>query len=58
MYRLNQNQDIIELLLKLNDDKQEYPVILFSTRRTTFLNMIRRYTRYVGALVMRTPVVQ
>lgn len=58
MYRLNQNQDIIELLLKLNEDKQEYPVILFSARRTNFLNMIRRYTRYVGALVMRTPVVQ
>jgi hypothetical protein len=48
MYRLNHNQDIIELLLKLKDFEEEYPVRLISVRRASFLALV---ARYVGSLV-------
>jgi hypothetical protein len=48
MYRLNRNQDVIELLLKLKDFEQEYPVRLLSVRRASFIALV---ARYVGALV-------
>ena len=48
MYRLNHNQDIIELLLKLKAFEQEYPGNLLSVRRASFLSLV---ARYVGALV-------
>jgi hypothetical protein len=43
MYRLNHNQEIIELLLKLRDYKEPYPVRLFSARRLSFIALISRY---------------
>jgi hypothetical protein len=48
MYRLNHNQDVIELLLKLKDLEQEYPAQLLAVRRASFLSLV---ARYVGALV-------
>jgi hypothetical protein len=48
MYRLNHNQDIIELLLKLKGFEQEYPVRLLAERRASFITLV---ARYVGALV-------
>jgi len=48
MYRLNHNQDIIQLLLKLKDREQEYPASLLAMRRASFLSLL---TRYVGSLV-------
>jgi hypothetical protein len=43
MYRLNHNQDVIELLLKLKEFEQEYPVKLLAARRVSFLALIRGY---------------
>ena len=48
MYRLNHNQDVIELLLKLKEFEQEYPVRLLTVRRASFVTMV---ARYVGALI-------
>lgn len=48
MYRLNHNQDVIELLLKLKDFEQEYPVRLLTVRRASFISLV---ARYVGAMV-------
>ena len=48
MYRLNHNQDVIELLLRLKEFEQEYPVRLLAVRRASFLTLV---ARYVGSLV-------
>jgi hypothetical protein len=40
MYRSNQNQDIIRLLLRLRAYEQEYPIRLFSMRRISYLVLI------------------
>jgi hypothetical protein len=48
MYRLNHNQEIIELLLKLRDYEDQYPVRLLAARRLSFIALI---SRYVHALV-------
>jgi hypothetical protein len=42
MYRLNHNQDVIELLLKLRDYDEPYPVRLFTARRLSFIALISR----------------
>lgn len=56
MYRLNHNQDIIELLLKLKDFEAEYPRYLFFTRRSSFILLISRYTHYVASFLIKTPL--
>ncbi|MGZ9235125.1 MAG: hypothetical protein ACXW4E_06330 [Anaerolineales bacterium] len=43
MYRINQNQEIIGLLIKLKEEEDEYPADLLSARRTSFLILIARY---------------
>jgi hypothetical protein len=43
MYRSNQNQDIVRLLLKLRMYEQEYPVLMFSTRRVSFIVLLSEY---------------
>ena len=43
MYRLNHNQAIIELLLKLREYEEEYPVHLLAARRLSFIALISRY---------------
>jgi hypothetical protein len=43
MYRLNHNQEIIELLLKLREYEEPYPVRLFTARRLSFIALISRY---------------
>ncbi len=43
MYRSNQNQDIIRLLLRLRTFEQEYPIRMYSTRRVSFRILISRY---------------
>ena len=43
MYRLNHNQDVIELLLKLKEFEQEYPVRLLAVRRASYLTLVARY---------------
>lgn len=48
MYRLNHNQDIIELLLKLREFEQQYPVRLLVARRNSFIALLNRY---IGVLV-------
>ena len=48
MYRINQNQEIIGLLVKLKEIEEEYPADLLSARRTSFLSLI---TRYICGLV-------
>jgi hypothetical protein len=48
MYRINQNQEIVRLLLKLKEAEDDYPARLFSYRRTSFMILI---ARYVGALL-------
>jgi hypothetical protein len=58
MYRLNQNQDVIELLLKLNQEIQDYPAHLFEARRIAFLKLLSTYSRYVGSLVMGPPLTE
>jgi hypothetical protein len=45
MYRINQNQEIIGLLLRAKELEKDYPVQLFSARRTSFLTLITRYIR-------------
>jgi hypothetical protein len=48
MYRLNHNQDIIELLIRLKDFEEEYPVRLLEVRRASFASLV---SRIVGSLV-------
>lgn len=48
MYRINQNQEVVRMLLKLKDSEEDYPVRLFSYRRTSFVMLV---ARYIGALV-------
>jgi hypothetical protein len=48
MYRLNHNQEIIEILLKLREFEEEYPVRLLTARRLSFIALI---SRYIHALV-------
>jgi hypothetical protein len=48
MYRINQNQEVVRMLLKLKDIEEDYPVRLFSYRRTSFVMLV---ARYVSALV-------
>jgi len=43
MYRSNQNQDIVRLLMRLRAFEEEYPVRMFTTRRTSFILLIARY---------------
>ena len=43
MYRINQNQEIVGLLLRVKDLEEEYPVQLLSARRASFLMLIARY---------------
>jgi hypothetical protein len=43
MYRINQNQEIIGLLVKLKEAEDDYPADLLSARRTSFLILIARY---------------
>lgn len=43
MYRLNHNQDIIELLLKLREYEEQYPVRLLAARRLSFVALLSRY---------------
>jgi len=43
MYRSNQNQDVVRLLLRLKAFENEYPIRMFSTRRTSFIMLIARY---------------
>ena len=48
MYRINQNQEIVRLLLKFKEMEEDYPVRLLSCRRNSFMMLI---ARYVGALM-------
>jgi hypothetical protein len=48
MYRINQNQEVVRMLLKLKDIEEDYPVRLFSYRRTSFVMLV---ARYIGALI-------
>ena len=48
MYRLNQNQEIVRMLLRLKEIEDDYPVRLWSYRRNTFVTLI---ARYIGALM-------
>jgi len=48
MYRINQNHEIVNLLLKLKDVEEEYPADLLSARRNSFLMLL---TRYVGSWI-------
>jgi hypothetical protein len=48
MYRINQNQEVVRMLLKIKDIEEDYPVRLFSYRRTSFVMLV---ARYIGALV-------
>lgn len=48
MYRINQNYEIINLLLKIKEQDQEYPEDLFSARRESFRMMI---SRLIGSLI-------
>jgi hypothetical protein len=48
MYRINQNQEIVSLLLKLKEVEEEYPADLLLAQRASFLTMI---TRFVGAWI-------
>ena len=48
MYRINQNQEVVRMLLKLKDIEEDYPVRLFSYRRTSFVMLV---ARYIGALM-------
>ena len=50
MYRLNHNQEIIELLLKLREYEEEYPVRLLAARRLSFITLV---SRYVHAFLVR-----
>jgi hypothetical protein len=46
VYRSNQNQDIVRLLLRLKTYEQEYPIRMFSMRRVSYLT---RISEYVGS---------
>jgi hypothetical protein len=48
MYRINQNQEIVSLLLKLKEVEEEYPADLLSAQRASFLDLI---TRYIGSWI-------
>jgi hypothetical protein len=48
MYRINQNQEIISLLLKIKEVEEEYPPDLLTARRAQFLLLL---TRYIGAWI-------
>lgn len=48
MYRINQNQEIVRMLLKLKGIEEDYPVRLFTYRRTSFVMLV---ARYISALV-------
>jgi hypothetical protein len=48
MYRINQNQEIVSLLLKLKEVEEEYPADLLSAQRASFLMLI---ARYIGAWI-------
>lgn len=43
MYRLDHNQNLVELLRKLSDLRTEYPSDLYSARRLAFMRMVSRY---------------
>jgi hypothetical protein len=43
MYRSNQNQDIVRLLLRLRTLENSYPTRLYSLRRVSFLVLISQY---------------
>ena len=43
MYRINQNQEIVRMLLKLKEMEDDYPIRLFSYRRTSFVMLLARY---------------
>ena len=43
VYRSNQNQDIVRLLLRLRAYEQEYPIRMFSMRRVSYLGLISDY---------------
>jgi hypothetical protein len=43
MYRINQNQEIVGLLMKMKEQEVEYPPDLLTARRTSFLMLIARY---------------
>lgn len=43
MYRLNHNQDIIELLERLKGHPVGYPAKLLFARRISFINLVSRY---------------
>jgi hypothetical protein len=43
MYRLDHNQNLVELLRKLSDLRAEYPPTLYSARRLSFIRMVSRY---------------
>lgn len=43
MYRLDHNQDIIELLERLKQFRTEYPIALMSARRISFILLLNRY---------------
>ena len=43
VYRSNQNQDIIRLLLRLRAYEQEYPSRMYSRRRVSYLVLISEY---------------
>lgn len=43
MYRLDHNQDIVELLEKLKGLRAEYPAELLSARRFSFVRLVNRY---------------
>jgi hypothetical protein len=48
MYRINQNQEIVRLILKLKELESDYPTRLLSYRRNAFVVLL---TRYVSALL-------
>ncbi len=43
MYRSNQNQDIVRLLMRLRTAENNYPTGLYSLRRVAFLVLISQY---------------
>jgi len=43
MYRNNQNQDVIRLLLLLRTVENEYPFRMMSCRRVNFVNLVYKY---------------
>jgi hypothetical protein len=43
MYRLNHNQDIIELLERLKELRADYPAELLVARRLFFISLVYRH---------------